>query len=501
MTHLRGTTALACALSLLAGACGGSSAPTPPASAPDAASAAPAGAATAARRPADAASGASATNASPAREIELSETAQREAGLVIESLESTRRPHVVAATGQLVPSEEATWRVGALVDGRVTAVLVSVGDRVTRGQVLARVHSHEVHEARAAYRVAKGELERRRMLADQAQRVHDRTHRLFDLKAASREQMEMADTELRSAAIGIEHARTELEKARTHITEFLDLSTDDLDRPGDAAVSHSDAAEDGDTVPIKAPAAGTVMERFATPGTVVAPGAQMFTVASLSSLWMAAAVNEADLSRLRVGQSAVVSVKAYPGEPFAGRVIKLGDALDPATRTLQVRIALPNPHGRLKPEMFATAAIEGANAASRGGAGSPRNSGSGHGDNASGGTTNGRTANGGNARRNANANANDSGGHSTGTNARADREDAERTALFIPQAAVQDVRGEAIVFVRVSPTRFAVRTVTLGAAEAGAREALTGLQAGDQIVTRGAFTLKTELLKSTLESD
>lgn len=487
MTHLRGTTALACALSLLAGACGGSSVPpAPAASAPDAAS------------------GASAANASPAREIELSETAQREAGLVIESLESTRRPHVVAATGQLVPSEEATWRVGALVDGRVTAVLVSVGDRVTRGQVLARVHSHEVHEARAAYRVAKGELERRRMLADQAQRVHDRTHRLFDLKAASREQMEMADTELRSAAIGIEHARTELEKARTHITEFLDLSIDDLDRPGGAAGPHSDAAEDGDTVPIKAPAAGTVMERFATPGTVVAPGAQMFTVASLSSLWMAAAVNEADLSRLRVGQSAVVSVKAYPGEPFAGRVIKLGDALDPATRTLQVRIALPNPHGRLKPEMFATAAIEGANAASRVGAGSGlRNSdsGAGHGDNASGGThAGGTTGNSADANNAGPGNA-DRGANATRANARADREDAERTALFIPQAAVQDVRGEAIVFVRVSPTRFAVRTVTLGAAEAGAREALTGLQAGDQIVTRGAFTLKTELLKSTLESN
>jgi multidrug efflux pump subunit AcrA (membrane-fusion protein) len=380
-------------------------------------------------------------------DITLDESAQREAGILVEPVRETLRPYVVQATGQLTSSEDATWRVGAMVDGRVAAVLVGVGDRVTRGQPLARVHSHEVHEARATYQLAKADLERQRMLADQAQRVRDRARRLFELKAASREQVEAAETGFRDATIAIANAQTALDKARVHITEFLDIALDDEaheahdtrePRAARETQARPAAAHDDDFVPIKSPAAGTVMERLATSGTVVSPGEHVFTVADLSTLWMIAAVNEADLSRLQTGQPARVSVKAYPGEAFTGRVIKLGEALDTATRTLQVRVALPNPQRRLKPQMFATVAIDG-----------PRT----------------------------------------------------RASLFVPPAAVQEMRGDPIVFVRTAPTRFAVRRVSLGETDAGDQEITAGLRPGDQLVTRGAFLLKTELLKHTLESD
>ena len=74
---------------------------------------------------------------------------------------------------------------------------------------------------------------------------------------------------------------------------------------------------------------------------------------------MIAAANEVDLSRLRPGQAVRIEVRAYPDREFNGRILKLGEQLDPTTRTLQIRILVPNPQGLLKPEMYATANLRG----------------------------------------------------------------------------------------------------------------------------------------------
>jgi membrane fusion protein, heavy metal efflux system len=358
------------------------------------------------------------TPAKRAGEVVLDDARRRNAGIATQAVETRALRESIEAPGKLAPDQERTWRVGALTAGRIAEVLVNVGDRVRKGQVIAQVYSHEVHESRAAYRRADTEVQRAVAAEQHAQRVRDRARRLFELKAASREQVESAENEYRAAQAQVESARTNVDTARHHVVEFLDVGI-----------------EGSDNIPVRAPAAGVVTERKVTQGTVVSPGDEIATITDPSSIWMIAAANEADLSHLRVGQSVRVRVRAWPEEPFRGRILRMGEQMDPATRTLQVRVGLPNPGGRLKPEMYAIAEIE----STRG-----------------------------------------------------------RDALFLPDAAVQDVGGHKVVFVESTPGHFQTRAVETGRNVEGAVEITAGLKRGEQVVVKGAFALKSQLLASSL---
>ena len=353
--------------------------------------------------------------------VQLDSATKSESGIKVAPVAARLQAMPIQANGHLVVNEDATWLVGALTSGKITQVSAKTGDLVNTGAVLAWMHSDDVHNTRAVYRQNIDLLRNRKVLLEQAQRVRDRTQRLFALKAASKEQLEAAETELRSAEHAVASAEIEIAKERTHLTEFLEVPVD----------SASQAL-----IPIRAPAAGTVIERMATLGTVVTAGNHVFTVSNLSTLWMLAAVNEADLAGIRIGQAVRVTVKSYPGESFPARVIKLGEKLDPATRTLQVRVAVPNPGGRLKPEMFASADIAAATA-------SP--------------------------------------------------------IPVVPDSAVQQIDGASVVFVETAPGRYQPRKVTLGAAAGGFQEVTAGLRTGESIVIHGAFLLKSELLKDSAQ--
>jgi cobalt-zinc-cadmium efflux system membrane fusion protein len=360
------------------------------------------------------------------REVTLDAEAQRQAGLEIRTVEMRSLPQVLRATGRLALNENATWRVGAVTDGRIVSVEANPGDRVANGQVLARMHSHDIHESRANYQKAVAELARLEAQASYAQRARDRARRLLELKAASTEQTEHAEAELRNAQTAVANAKVEVERTRHHLTEFLQI-------PADNPPEH-----EKDLIPIPTPAAGTVISRNVTPGTVVAPSGELFLVSDLSTLWMIAAVSEENLSRVRPGMMARVFVQAYPNQPFRGRIAKLDDELDPTTRTVKARIELPNRDGRLKPEMYASAEIE-------------------------------------------------MGG--------------SEAALFVPQGAIQEVSGETAVFVRLGADRFELRPVEPGRIVEGTQEIVSGLKGGEAVVTRGAFIVKSQLLKSALAEE
>ena len=99
----------------------------------------------------------------------------------------------MTAPGQLTVSEDLTWRVGAVVSGKVDDLTARVGDFVRAGQIIGRIHSHDVHEARAAYQQASTELERARAAEAYSERLRDRAQRLFELKAGSRQDVETAE--------------------------------------------------------------------------------------------------------------------------------------------------------------------------------------------------------------------------------------------------------------------------------------------------------------------
>ena len=354
--------------------------------------------------------------------ITLDADAQKAANIVVETVESKSVAMAITAPGQLVFDEERTWTTGAVAGGRVAAVRVKLGDEVRTGQVLATVHSHEVHDSRAELASAEREVQRAVSAEGLAVKQRDRAERLFKLAAISREQLENAEQEVRNAEAATQKARIAVTRARTHLIEYLDVKPE----------------SDEDEVPIRAPASGVVIDRKVTPGSVVSASQELFRIADPRSLWLIAAVNESDLPALRIGQSVRVTVRAYEGRTFNGRILRLGEQLDPETRTLQVRVQVPNPGALLKPGMFASVDVQ---------------------------------------------------------------RESSRTALFIDASAVQDVNGQSAVFVRTGPSAFAVRPVLLGQSRDGLVEVTGGLRAGEQIVAAGSFIVKSQLLKGSLAEE
>ncbi|MBC8168011.1 MAG: efflux RND transporter periplasmic adaptor subunit [Bryobacteraceae bacterium] len=358
--------------------------------------------------------------------ITLDEAAQRRAHIEVAPVASKELAESVSAPGQMTVNEDKTWRVGAVVSGKIDNLTARVGDLVREGQVLGRIHSHEAHDTRAAYQQASVELQRARSAETHAKRLRDRAQRLLELKAGSRQDVETAEAELRNAQAAIDKAESEQTKERIHMTDILHIPLND----GNA--SHGEE----DDVPIFGSAAGVVMQRKATVGSVVSAGDEIFTISDTSSLWMIASANELNLAKLRPGQTVRIGVRAWPDREFNGRILKLGEQLDPTTRTLQVRILVPNAQGLLKPEMYATAELP---------------------------------------------------------------EGGKRGVLQVPEEAIQDINGVSAVFVRKSATEFEPRTVKTGRRANGEAEITEGIKAGETVVIKGGFMLKSQLMRRAIE--
>lgn len=368
------------------------------------------------------------------RFVDLDEAALAQAGLRVEPAEERAVPVTVRANGRLSANEEQTWRVGAITDGRIMKVLVRVGDTVDKGQVLARMFSHDVHESRALYRRALAESNRLQSNLDYARRQRDRMRRLLEMKAASQEQLETAENELRNAETAQRTAEIEVNRTRQHLVEFLEIPVEGPEHrePGVATLS------DDDLIPIRAPAAGTLISRLVTAGSVVQPSGELFVISDLSTIWVIANVQEEFLPLVRPRMAALVSVQAYPDRRFAGRLIRVDEKLDPETRTVQAILQIDNRAGLLKPEMYAVVELE-AGSSGRG--------------------------------------------------------------LFIAQSAIQDLNGQPSVFVETRAGRFEPRTVETGRSLDSLVEIRRGLRSGERVVTEGSFVLKSQLLKSTLSED
>jgi len=112
------------------------------------------------------------------------------------------------------------------------------------------------------------------------------------------------------------------------------------------------------TIAVTAPIGGYVTRKNAVQGTYVQPGSELFEIADLSRVWVLADIYEHEIGRISLGQSATVSVSAYPKTPFVGKVGFIYPALDPATRTLRVRIEFANKDLKLRPGMFGDVVIQ-----------------------------------------------------------------------------------------------------------------------------------------------
>ncbi len=363
--------------------------------------------------------------------VRLSPEALAKAQIVWSPAVSRTIPRTLRAPGRVTVNEDRVWRVGAITEGRVVEMNSSADDVVRPGQVLARLQSQAVHDRRASYAEANNNLAtletRRTFLTAQAARAR----RLFDLKAASQQQVQEAEAELHNVEGLIANAKAERERQRVYLEEFLRVSVRESEAGGGAVA----AQRISDLVPVTASAVGTIIARSVAPDSVVQAGQAIYVISDLSSVWMIAEVQQRHLARIRPGMPVSIHPQAFPDESFPGRVIRIGSELNALTRTIGVRIEASNPNLRLRPEMYADAEIA---------------------------------------------------------------IDSTEEGIFLKQDAIQDLRGQHIVFVRTGEGEFALRPVELGASTNGLRRILRGVSPGDEVVVEGSFLLKSKLLEASL---
>ena len=374
------------------------------------------------------------STAGPRELIQLDPQGMREAGLALAEVARSVLPQQLSVPGRVTLNENATARVGSFSEGVVVECCLSVGASVQKNDVVARLHSHEVHDAETGYEKAHQELRLRRSQLEYARQSHARASRLYELKAGSLQQVQEAETVLRGAETSVAVAEAELRRAAGHL-RYLGFDEPVLDEPAAETQAADDGVHDTHLLTIRSPLSGTIVERPVSPGAVVTPSDPLYVISDLTRLWVIAQVPEQSLGALRQGMAVSVSVRAYPDRPFAGRLAQIGNSLDPETRTVQVRCEVPNPGLALKTEMYASLVF--------------------------------------------------------------DVRDDE-SVLTAPLAAVQTVEGRQVVFVPEGETTFRMRQVETGRQSDSAIEILSGLQAGDKVVVHGSFLLKSEVLKSQM---
>ena len=321
-------------------------------------------------------------------------------------------PRQYTATVQANENELA--EVTTLIRGRVEKVYVDVGQDVKKGALLAMLHSTDLGVAEGAYLKSAAKLHEAKLAYERARDLHEQ-------KVVS-----LAELQRREAAM--KTAQAEAREARNRL-ELLGVPRQEVERLDREDTIKAD-------VPLRAPFEGRVIMRNITRGEVVETQQKLFTVADLSAVWVVGNVPEKDVQFIRKDQKVDVIVSAYPHAIIPGTITYLGDVLDPATRTMRLRVTVLNPDLLLKPEMFATVLVYAA---------------------------------------------------------------LIPDALTVPIAAVQNGLTGKMVFVRRGTSDFEVRTVKVGSEQGEVVTVLEGVSAGEQVVTKGSFVLKSEMERHKIE--
>ena len=344
--------------------------------------------------------------------------------LTSEELARTAIEVVPVARGQvLVPrefsatvqsNENELAEVTTLIRGRVVKVHVDVGQDVKKDTLLAMLHSTDLGLAEGAYLKAVARLH-------EAELAHERARDLHEHKAVSLAELQRREAEMKTA-------RAEARETQNRL-ELLGVPRREIERLNREHTIKAD-------VPLRAPFDGRVIMRNITRGEVVETNQKFFTVADLSEVWVVGNVPEKDVQYIRKEQRVDVMVSAYPHAIFPGTITYISDVIDAATRTMRLRVTVPNPDRLLKPEMFATVRVYAA---------------------------------------------------------------PTPDALTVPLAAVQNGPVGKILFVQKEANEFEVRTVKLGSEQGEVVTVLEGVSAGEQVVTKGSFVLKSEMERHKIE--
>lgn len=274
--------------------------------------------------------------------VPLTQDAAQRAGIVVAPVASGTSGAELRLPGVVEPNAYRQVVVTPLVAGRVTKVGPALGDRVRRGETLAEIYSPALAEAHTRYVSAQAML-------DAHDRELQRTQKLVEIGAASRQELEKIHAEHAAQTAAVQSARSQL--------ELLGVSTSALEK---MAPDHNVSA----TISVPAPIDGVVTERGANVGLNADQATKLFTVVDLSTVWILANLYEKDFPRVRVGTDAAITTSARPDLTLRGRVSYIDPQVSADTRTAKVRIEVANPSGDLRLGMYADVVVTGASGTS-----------------------------------------------------------------------------------------------------------------------------------------
>jgi HlyD family secretion protein len=244
----------------------------------------------------------------------------------------------LAVVGNLIGDQ--TVSVVPKAAGRLQEITVKLGDRVTRGQRIARIEDQELREqvkqAEAAFEVAKATIRQREADLDLAKTNVERSRNLFQRQLLPQQTLDDSEAKYQSAQAALDLARAQNTQSQARLDELRITLDNTL---------------------ITSPVNGFVSRRTADPGAFVSANAPIVEVVDIQRVRLVANIIEKDLKQIGVSDSARVEVDAFPGESFMGRIARVSPILDPATRTAPIEVEIPNDQYRLKPGMYARVGI------------------------------------------------------------------------------------------------------------------------------------------------
>jgi cobalt-zinc-cadmium efflux system membrane fusion protein len=232
-------------------------------------------------------------------------------------------PVAEPSNARVAYDENVTARVSSPVAGRVTALRAEIGEEVSRNAALVEIDSPDFAAAEADWRKAEADEVRKKL-------AFERSGKLLENEVIARKDYESAEADYRQAVAETQRARLRLRNLNA-------------------------AGSGSGRFLLKAPLAGVVADKQVNPGQEVRPDLPnpLFVITDITRLWVIIDLPERNLGNIHPGQAVSIETDAYPDQRFAGKVERIGLALDPTTRRVQVRCSVRNPDKRLKPEMFA----------------------------------------------------------------------------------------------------------------------------------------------------
>lgn len=299
---------------------------------------------------------------------------------------------------RVMPNPTAIVHIYPLLSGRVLSLKILPGQELKKGQQIGTLQSSDAAQARSDFEKAKIEAARADLQLQRAKEL------------LQHEVMAQRDYDDLKALDDSDHSELERARQALHLLGFNDNDTSDI-------------------VPIVSPISGVVLDVNTGPGELqrsLDNANAIATIADINSVWVVGDLYPRDLGSVKTGQPVDITVAGYPDQVFHGVIDNISDAVDPTSLTLKVRVVLPNPQHKLKPQMYATIAV---------------------------------------------------------TNQRG-------TAIVVPSTAVIQNGKDTFVFVETSPGKYARRNVMLGATHDKTDEITQGLKDGEKVVSSGAELLR-----------